>query len=170
MVKFLLILAFFGPLPVAPINDIQIGIFEEPPVHFNHDVHVSACIVRAGDRMLALQRGSHKHDPGTWEVPGGKFLERETLNACASRELFEETSIQQEFFREVGVLYVRRVEGDFTLHVILAELPEQPDVLISREHSSYQWVTLDEMRQLDLIKGEELLIDLYETQLEAQSG
>ena len=114
-----------------------------------------------GNRLLSLQRGFHKKDPGKWEVPGGKFIQGETLIDCASRELFEETGIEQNIFLELGVLYVRRIEGDFTLHVIFTELDKSPDVEISREHHSYRWVTADEMRNLDLIKDEELLIDLY---------
>lgn len=139
----------------------EIGIFEQPPEDFNHTVQVSACLVQVEDRILALQRGSHKHDPKKWEVPGGKFLEGETLNVCAARELCEETGIEQDVFQEIGVLYVRRREGDFTLRVILSELRAFPDVKISNEHHSYQWVTVDEMKSLDLIKGEELLIDMY---------
>lgn len=160
----------FGNLTVVAANDkekmeelmeYQIGIFEQLPEHFNHKVQVSACLIKVGNRILALQRGFHKNDPGKWEVPGGKFLDGETLNICASRELFEETGIEQDVFQEIGVLYVRRKEGDFTLRAILTELREFPDVTISREHHSYQWVTADEMRNLDLIKGEELLIDMY---------
>jgi 8-oxo-dGTP diphosphatase len=143
------------------IEEMQIGIFEQPPENFNHAVQVSACLVQVEDRLLALQRGLHKYDPGKWEVPGGKFQEGETLNICASRELWEETGIVQDLFQELGVLYVRRKEGDFTLRVIFLELQDVPEVRLSREHLSYRWVTVDEIRNLDLIKGEELLIDLY---------
>lgn len=143
------------------VENHQIGIFEQPPENFNHTIQVSACVVQVGDRILSLQRGFHKYDPGKWEVPGGKFLEGETLDACASRELFEETGIVLDHFQEIGVLYVRRMEGDFTLNVILIKLPAFPEVVISKEHYSYLWVTPDEMRNLDLIRGEELLIDMY---------
>jgi 8-oxo-dGTP pyrophosphatase MutT (NUDIX family) len=146
---------------IRDLMEEQIGIFEQPPENFNHTIQVSACLVQVGDRILALQRGFHKFDPGKWEVPGGKFLEEETLNLCASRELFEETGIKQDIFQEIGVLYVRRKESDFTLRVIVTELHEFPDVQISKEHHAYRWVTADEMRNLDLIKGEELLIDMY---------
>jgi len=146
---------------MATDQQIQIGIFEEPPENFNPAIRVSACVIQVGNRILALQRGSHKFDPSKWEVPGGKFLVGETLQECASRELFEETSIAQDLFQEIGTLYVRRKESDFTLHVVLAKLQELPNIKISNEHSSYQWVTTDEMKQLDLIQGEELLIDLY---------
>jgi len=147
----------------------QIGIFEQPPENFNHTIQVSACLVQADNRILALQRGFHKYDPGKWEVPGGKFQEGETLNACASRELFEETGIEHDLFQEIGVLYVRRNEGDFTLRVIITELHSSPDIKISKEHHSYRWVTADEMRNLDLIKGEELLIDMYLKSLKRKS-
>lgn len=148
----------------------QIGIFEQPPDNFDPSVQVSACIVRVGDRILALQRGFHKYDPGKWEVPGGKFLAGETLTGCASRELFEETSIEENLFQEIGALYVRRKEGDFTLRIIFTELKESPNVKISNEHHSYQWVTVDEMRKLDLIKGEELLIDMYLKAIASQNN
>lgn len=139
----------------------QIGIFEQPPGNFDHTLQVSACIIQVNDHILALQRGFHKHDSGKWEVPGGKFLKGETLNACASRELSEETGIEQTVFQEIGVLYVRRQEGDFTLRVVFSDFSLFPNVKISREHQSYQWVTANEMRNLDLIIGEELLIDMY---------
>jgi len=139
----------------------EIGIFNEPPVNFNHDIQVSACVIQVGDRLLALQRGMHKFDPGKWEVPGGKFQIGETLNDCACRELFEETGIENSLFQEIGVLYVRRRENDFTLRVVIAEFSEEPRVKLSKEHHDFRWVTAEEMKRLDLIKGEELLIDMY---------
>lgn len=147
--------------PTRNLMEEEIGVFAQPPENFNHAIQVSACLVHVGNRILSLQRGFHKYDPGKWEVPGGKFLESETLNACASRELFEETGIEQDRFQEIGVLYVRRNEGDFTLRVVFTELCEIPEVKISKEHEAYRWVTADEMRNLDLIKGDELLIDMY---------
>lgn len=151
-------------VPQAKVKELmeeQIGIFETPPENFDHTVQVSACLVQVNDRILSLQRSLHKYDPGKWEVPGGKFLEGETLHICAARELFEETGIQQNHFQEIGALYVRRQEGDFTLQVIRTEFDAFPEVKISKEHQSYQWVTIDEMRSLDLIKGEDVLINMY---------
>jgi 8-oxo-dGTP pyrophosphatase MutT (NUDIX family) len=158
---FCLLLFIGNCVAEAHAQNQQIGIFEQPPENFDHTIQVSACVVQVGNRILALQRGSHKNDPAKWEVPGGKFHKGETLQLCASRELFEETGIEQKIFREIGVLYVRRVEGDFTLRVVFTEQQIPPPVKISKEHSAYRWVTADEMRNLDLIKGEELLIDLY---------
>ena len=148
----------------------EIGIFKQSPENFNHDVQVSACVIQVDNQILALQRGFHKYDPGKWEVSGGKFGEGETLNFCASRELFEETGIVHDTFQEIGVLYVRRKEGDFTLRIVIAEFLERPQVKLSNEHHDFRWVTAEEMRDLDLIKGEELLVDMYQEAVASENS
>lgn len=57
-------------------------------------LHVAVgVIVRAG-RVLLARRGSHQHQGGLWEFPGGKVAAGETVEQALARELGEELGIE----------------------------------------------------------------------------
>ena len=53
---------------------------------------VGVVVVRNGDVLFGLRRGSH--GAGTWSFPGGHLDEGEDAVACALRELNEEAGIE----------------------------------------------------------------------------
>lgn len=54
-------------------------------------VGVGVLVVRDGLLLLGRRRGSH--GAGTWSAPGGRLEFGESLEACAARELAEETGL-----------------------------------------------------------------------------
>lgn len=50
-------------------------------------------LVTRDDRVLLVRR-KHSHGSGTWSTPGGHLDFGESLEACAVREVFEETGVQ----------------------------------------------------------------------------
>ena len=54
-------------------------------------VGVGVLLVRDGRVLLGERRGSH--GAGTWAPPGGHLEDGETVEACARREVAEETGL-----------------------------------------------------------------------------
>jgi 8-oxo-dGTP diphosphatase len=54
-------------------------------------IGVGVIVVRDGDILFGLRRGAHGAD--TWSFPGGHFDGDERAEACALRELSEETAL-----------------------------------------------------------------------------
>ena len=50
-------------------------------------------VITRGDEVLLLHR-KNVHGEGTWSTPGGHLDFGETPEACAAREVFEETGLQ----------------------------------------------------------------------------
>jgi 8-oxo-dGTP diphosphatase len=50
-------------------------------------------IIPRGDEVLLMHR-KNVHGEGTWSTPGGHLEFGETPEACATREVFEETGVQ----------------------------------------------------------------------------
>jgi 8-oxo-dGTP diphosphatase len=55
------------------------------------NVGVGILIVKDGAILLGKRKGAH--GAGTWAAPGGKLEFGESIEACARRELFEETGL-----------------------------------------------------------------------------
>jgi len=55
-------------------------------------VGVGILVLRDGKVLLGRRRGSH--GAGTWSAPGGRLEYGETIEACAHRELLEETGLE----------------------------------------------------------------------------
>jgi 8-oxo-dGTP diphosphatase len=62
---------------------------------------VGVIVVRSDKVLFGLRRGSH--GGGSWSFPGGHVDDRESAEACALRELEEETGLRGVNPRRVGV-------------------------------------------------------------------
>ncbi len=56
-------------------------------------IHVTCAIIEKDGLVLAAKRGPSMSMPGTWEFPGGKIMDGETLEACIKREIMEELGV-----------------------------------------------------------------------------
>ena len=63
---------------------------------------VTADIVVLREAEVLLIRRAHPPFEGCWALPGGFLDEDETLEACAARELMEETGVAADTLRLVG--------------------------------------------------------------------
>lgn len=62
-------------------------------------IYASLCILDAAGRLLWQRRG----DSGVWGLPGGVLELDETLKECALREALEETGLEVEITRLLGI-------------------------------------------------------------------
>ncbi len=92
----------------------------------------------AGELEYLLLHRRHGADyEGDWafEPPAGGRLPGEDVDACAAREMLEETGLD---------LAVRRADvGSQDWSIYLAEAREDAEVRLSEEHDRYEWCPLD---------------------------
>jgi len=60
-------------------------------------VGVAVIVIKSGKVLLGKRKGSH--GAGSWAFPGGHLEMNESIEACARREVFEETGISIQNIR-----------------------------------------------------------------------
>lgn len=104
------------------------------------------------DLFLLLERSDERERfPGFWEFPSGE-LENENVREEALRELKEETGFIGETVRAGDEFLVESKYGDFEVYPVLVLIDtDEPD--LTAEHSDYDWYTIDEIMDLETVKG-----------------
>ena len=76
------------------------------------------CFVEKNGKYLMQKKESTKFGGGKWNAPGGKMLPGESPEACAVREVMEETGLKVSDLKNHGVLHFT-VEGKpfWSVHV-----------------------------------------------------
>lgn len=150
---------------MIPMNE-GAHVYQQKPKDFNPKVQVAAVYVNVDGKLLILELSPNKQEKGAWGVPAGKSEMGEMLVQTAKRELFEETGIDIESesaFRSFGELYIRKPDLDYVYHLFAIHLDSQPSIQLSLEHSSYRWVSRQEVESLPLMVGERpALLAYYE--------
>lgn len=81
-------------------------------------VAVAIALVWRDGRLLVTRRAEGAHLAGFWEFPGGKLAEGETPEACAVREVFEETRVRVEPLSRRDAIVWAYPERAVTLHPV----------------------------------------------------
>ena len=112
------------------------------------------------DKILLLKiRSDSAHDPGKWEIPGGKVKKNEFFDDALKREYMEETGLEIE----IDSLY-NAIQKDYTacktgesiksIQLIMKVSVKTDEIVISDEHSMYGWFTKEEIK--NMIENNEL--------------
>ena len=111
-------------------------------------------LVCYGRKFLLIKRTTEaRGDYYHWEFPGGRLEFGESPMQALKREINEEPGLEVEklillfawnsFTDEcteiIGLTYICTANGD--------------NVMLSKEHSDYEWVTYEEMKDYNLVKG-----------------
>lgn len=106
------------------------------------------------NRVLVLYRGHthprYAHHP---DFPGGEVEQGESFSEAISREIQEETglTIGAELISEA---HVKEINDRLTHVVCKTSLNTSgPDIDLSWEHEGFEWLTLDQLKALDLPSG-----------------
>lgn len=108
-----------------------------------------ACVVQKNGKVLLGQRKG-AHGVGYWATPGGHLEFGESVEACATRELFEETGLKPLSFR-LGP-WVENIMEDgqkhyITLFVFIDSFVGEPALLEPNKCEGWEWFTWDNLPQ-----------------------
>jgi 8-oxo-dGTP diphosphatase len=117
-------------------------------------------ICEYNDKILLLKlRSISAHDPGKWEIPGGKVKKNEFFYDALRREYFEETGLEIEIdslYNAIQKNYTACKTGESikSIQLIMKVSVKTDEVVISDEHAMYGWFTKEEID--DMIANNEL--------------
>lgn len=119
---------------------------------YPHPAMTADCVVFSFDeqklKVLLIQRGVDPYK-GKWAFPGGFMKIDETIEECARRELMEETGMELDFIKQMGVF--SKVDRDPRERVVtVAFYALAPWVMVSGgdDASDAQWFPVDEVPPL----------------------
>ena len=109
----------------------------------------AGAVVQDDDGRVLLVQRAYDPQAGRWTIPGGHAEPGETLAACALREVREETGLDIDVGRELGVVDIpngdEMIEAhDFTATVVGGTLRASDDA------ADVGWFTFDQMQQMPL--------------------
>lgn len=101
-------------------------------------------------RLLSARRKAPKSFAGSWEFPGGKVEDGESMEQALIREIQEELGVEITIGREIesptGGAWP--VVNNWEMRVWLVEISEgEPH--IGREHDQIAWLDFDEVLSVD---------------------
>ena len=109
-------------------------------------VGISSMVVHEEKVLLGRRLGSH--GAGQWSTPGGHLEYGETIEACARRELFEETGLKAKSLT-LGPYTNDVIASDgkhyVTLFVFITEFEGSPACLEPEKCEGWQWFSLDRL-------------------------
>jgi 8-oxo-dGTP diphosphatase len=112
-------------------------------------VGIGVIVTRHGQVLLGLRQGSH--GAGTWGLPGGHLEFGETVEACAAREVLEETGRVVDRFRPGPFTNDVMAEADkhyVTLFVVADDAVGEPQVREPAKCLRWAWFDGAELPEL----------------------
>ena len=125
-------------------------------------IRVAAAVIRRDDKIFATQRGYGDYKDW-WEFPGGKIEAGETPEEALVREIREElnTGITvEELLTNVEYDYP---EFHLSMDCFWCRLEEGEPVLL--EHEAARWLSLSELRQVNWLPADIIVIEKIERML-----
>jgi 8-oxo-dGTP diphosphatase len=119
------------------------------PASFRPYTACSVLIIREHEdrRQVLLSRRLAGYGKGTYILPGGKLRPDESLQACAARELWEETGIRIREGRPVS-LHSTRLPGKprvLSVGVLAEDYEGEPKRREPDQNTEWQWFDLDKL-------------------------
>jgi mutator protein MutT len=128
-----------------------------------HIIAVTALIKnQKGDKFLMLKRNKNEIAyPGKWALPGGKIEKGETIMNVLKREVAEETGLKIEDYKQfIGDYTFIRPDGHNVVGLTFVVKAKSDDVVMSSDFEDYKWLTPQELKNIDYIKGTEKEVEV----------
>jgi 8-oxo-dGTP diphosphatase len=108
-------------------------------------IQATVCFILKNNEVLLLKKSRGLFGQGKWNAPGGKILRNEEPEACAIREVFEETQLIVEKIEQVGLLYFyknsQRGSPEWTVYAFLAR--QFDGIVTGGREGQLQWFNID---------------------------
>jgi 8-oxo-dGTP diphosphatase len=126
------------------------------------NVGVGAMIFKDGKILLGKRKNAHGEGEYAW--PGGHLEHMEGLEACARREVLEETGIEIENVRFLRLLNFKDYAPKHYIDIcLIADWKSgEPQVLEPEKCEGWGWYDIDDLPE-PLFKAEYSAIEAYKT-------
>ena len=107
-------------------------------------VGVAVLVVREGRVLVGLRKGTH--GAGTWAVPGGSLEFGESIEACARREVLEETGLELADVRlgpYVNTIFPDEARHSVTLFVLADAPTHEAELREPEKCAGWEWCAWD---------------------------
>lgn len=127
---------------------------DNPKILDNVRLIQKCLIVNKEGKVLALKRSADDHSRGgNWDLPGGGYERGERVIEAIKREVKEEAGLTVNSLRPIFVDNHMNVKKGFFAGLNVFGIcylckDWEGDVVLSDEHTDYQWVTAEEFAQL----------------------
>lgn len=119
-----------------------------------------SAIIKDNNKILILKRaGDVEFSPNTWDFPGGKVLENETLLQALLREVKEETNLEiqpeENYFSSF-----KYPNGKITIFAFKANLLGG-EIKLDEKHTDYKWISKDNWKDFEYSLSTQAFIQEY---------
>lgn len=122
-------------------------------------------VIQDNDKFLILKKATSDYTNPLigWETPGGRLEEGEDLIVGLSREIQEETGLTVEILHPFHAFIANSgQENCITGISFIAQYKGGTVILDTKEHNTYAWKTIEEIRKLTESLGLQKEIDAFE--------
>ena len=140
------------------------GIYLKTPKYFNANITSVACVIKFINKILFLQKAPDSWSKNLWGIPCGIIEANEDLSSAIIRELKEEIRVQfqKDQLKYLGRLFIIQNDGIHNIHyVFYHKIIKKIDVVLSNEHSDYNWISKDEISSFDLIPNQNKVLSIF---------
>jgi len=122
-------------------------------------IKVVAAVIRENNRIFATQRGYGNYKDW-WEFPGGKIESGETPEEALIREIQEELKTKIAVDQFLTTIEYDYPEFHLTMDCFWCHIKEGKLTLL--EHEAAKWLPLDNLRQVNWLPADILVIEEIE--------
>lgn len=118
------------------------------------------CYIRNDNKILLLHRNKKENDihAGKYNGLGGKFEQGETPEACARREIFEESGLVAESLDLRGFITFPKFARGEDWYVFIFVIDKFSGELIDSPEGTLEWVEESELGSLNFWEGDRIFM------------
>lgn len=119
------------------------------------------CYVFDGENVLMLNRNKREDDmhKGKYNGLGGKFIEGETPEECALREIKEESGLNVSELKLRGFITFPAFDDIEDWYVFVFTAKKESGELIEPNEGELEWIPWDKVTELPLWEGDKIFLD-----------